>query len=59
MDALEKLKQLASVLTWRDTEKWLTILYLGAQLLVMFFDPIASMAMGVFFIALLLAATSF
>lgn len=59
MTALERLKALASVITPRTAEKWLTVAYLGAQLFLMFTNPAASIAMGVFLIALLLAATSF
>lgn len=59
MNALERLKAIATILTWRSAERWLTIFYLAAQLLLMFVDPIASMAMGVFLIAVLIAATSF
>lgn len=59
MTALEKLKALASIITPKQAEKWLTILYLGAQLFLMFTNPAASIAMGVFLIALLIAATSF
>jgi hypothetical protein len=59
MTALERLKALLPIVTWRDTEKWLTVAYLGFQLLLMFINPIASIAMGIFLISVLLAANNF
>jgi hypothetical protein len=59
MNVVEKIKQIASIFTPRDAEKWLTVAYLGAQLVVMFIDPIASMAMGIFLLSVLIAATTF
>lgn len=58
-NTLERLKNLASVFTWRAVEKWLTVLYLTLQLMMLFISPTASMAMGVFLIAVLIAATNF
>ena len=63
MNVIERLKSLASVfdrqLNWKKTEQFITVIYLGFQLLLMFINPIASMAMGIFLIAVLLAASSF
>lgn len=59
MTALERLKALATSMSRKQIEQYLTVIYLGFQLLLMFINPVASMAMGIFLIALLLAATSF
>lgn len=63
MTALERLKALASVIernmSWRKAEQWIIMIFLGFELLLMFLNPIASIAMGVFLIAVLIAATSF
>lgn len=59
MTALERLKTLATSMSRKQIEQYLTVIYLGFQLLLMFINPVASMAMGIFLIALLLAATSF
>lgn len=59
MTVVNKVKELMNKMSWRSTEKWLTVAYLGFQLLLMFINPMASMAMGIFLIAVLLAANSF
>lgn len=59
MNVLERLKALASVMSTKQAEQWLVVIYLGFQLILMFTNPVASMAMGIFLIALLLAAMSF
>lgn len=56
---VDKIKEIISRLNWRNSEKWLTVAYLGFQLLLMFINPVASMAMGIFLIAVLLAANNF
>jgi hypothetical protein len=56
---VDKIKESINKLNWRKSEKWLTVVYLGFQLLLMFINPIASMAMGIFLIAVLLAANNF
>lgn len=56
---VDKIKESINKLNWRKSEKWLTVAYLGFQLLLMFINPVASMAMGIFLIAVLLAANNF
>lgn len=59
MTALERLKALLSIITWRNSEKWLTVMYLALQLVLMFLSPASSIAMGIFLISVILAANSF
>lgn len=59
MTVVNKVKDFMDRMSWRSTEKWLTVAYLGFQLLLMFINPMASIAMGIFLISVLLAANSF
>jgi len=59
MIVIDKIREGINKINWRQSEKWLTVAYLGFQLLLMFTNPIASMAMGIFLISVLLAANSF
>lgn len=59
MTVLDRLKKVLSIIEWRHTERWLTIVYLGFQLVLTFVDPLSSIAMGVFLIAVFISATSF
>lgn len=59
MIVIDKIREGINKINWRQSEKWLTVAYLGFQLLLMFTNPTASMAMGIFLISVLLAANSF